>query len=669
MRRKSERNKTTSASSPEKVRSTRRGRKSTVPEDTASTTEEEKPQRAEGGEQSAESSDDDEPVVKSTRKKLSRGAAPATPKTTSAASEEKEDRPSRSRRKTVQSKVIEPIVEDDQAENGAELIGETKANDAVEVVQTDAIVPVTKERTISPTKEVTASPSKGESPVHDKEICSSPVKESPVKEKSPSPIKEKSISPAVDNSVLLVEGKSTPELKTSPKKRTPSPKQRTPSPKQRTQSPKQRTPSPKQRTPSPKQKTASPKHVTQSPKQKSASPKKRTSLSPKKRAITPKPEELASEKKIAVAIEPEPGEIVADIETNVVTLTVVKEASPKRSSGSSERVKSLSDKQRSPRSHRNNRRRKRSTSSNSSSDDIEPAKSVAKTEPPISIRRTKTRIAAPSPQPSEKPTEDANNLTIKPMDVDPDTPDERNTTTDVKKSAEKSPETVGNPNETIKRSYSEKENKATRKSVERTSTSATEKKPKPIRKRKWLSQKSIEAKPQILAISTDSLKNLISDVKPVPLSDVKLESSPEPEEVEVIATEKETAAAKRRASREREQTRRRDRSLSVEGPTATKVTVVAATSSSMGEDNLKEKLPMQSGRKILIVNDGPAKLARPPSPAKFNSTNILYITNLVRPFTVLQLKGLLARTGKISENGFWIDKIKSKCYVKYETEE
>jgi hypothetical protein len=36
---------------------------------------------------------------------------------------------------------------------------------------------------------------------------------------------------------------------------------------------------------------------------------------------------------------------------------------------------------------------------------------------------------------------------------------------------------------------------------------------------------------------------------------------------------------------------------------------------------------------------------------------------LVRPFTVNQLKELLARTGSIVEAGFWIDKIKSKCYV------
>lgn len=35
----------------------------------------------------------------------------------------------------------------------------------------------------------------------------------------------------------------------------------------------------------------------------------------------------------------------------------------------------------------------------------------------------------------------------------------------------------------------------------------------------------------------------------------------------------------------------------------------------------------------------------------------------VRPFTLGQLKELLGRTGTLVEDGFWIDKIKSHCYV------
>ncbi|XP_050436134.1 apoptotic chromatin condensation inducer in the nucleus isoform X2 [Adelges cooleyi] len=51
------------------------------------------------------------------------------------------------------------------------------------------------------------------------------------------------------------------------------------------------------------------------------------------------------------------------------------------------------------------------------------------------------------------------------------------------------------------------------------------------------------------------------------------------------------------------------------------------------------------------------------------TTNVIHISNLVRPFTVGQLRDLLQRTGKIVPNGFWIDAIKSQCIVEYENED
>lgn len=76
-------------------------------------------------------------------------------------------------------------------------------------------------------------------------------------------------------------------------------------------------------------------------------------------------------------------------------------------------------------------------------------------------------------------------------------------------------------------------------------------------------------------------------------------------------------------------------------------------------------LPDNAPRKILLLSDaeGVKKVSRPPTPPRRKPTSVLYITHLVRPFTVQQLKNLLLRTGTITENGFWIDKIKSKCYV------
>ncbi|XP_050315184.1 apoptotic chromatin condensation inducer in the nucleus-like isoform X1 [Anthonomus grandis grandis] len=74
-------------------------------------------------------------------------------------------------------------------------------------------------------------------------------------------------------------------------------------------------------------------------------------------------------------------------------------------------------------------------------------------------------------------------------------------------------------------------------------------------------------------------------------------------------------------------------------------------------------------RKISIVEDTAGKLKPPPSPPRNPVSEVLFITNLVRPFTVRQLRELLERTGKIKEDGFWTDKIKSKCFVCYETAE
>ncbi|CAH1388446.1 unnamed protein product [Nezara viridula] len=81
------------------------------------------------------------------------------------------------------------------------------------------------------------------------------------------------------------------------------------------------------------------------------------------------------------------------------------------------------------------------------------------------------------------------------------------------------------------------------------------------------------------------------------------------------------------------------------------------------------KLPLQENhrvvRKISLLNEDVKKARRSPSPSGKPATEVLFITNLVRPFTIPQLRELLARTGTIAPNGFYIDKIKSKCYVKY----
>lgn len=46
-----------------------------------------------------------------------------------------------------------------------------------------------------------------------------------------------------------------------------------------------------------------------------------------------------------------------------------------------------------------------------------------------------------------------------------------------------------------------------------------------------------------------------------------------------------------------------------------------------------------------------------------NETKVIQIINLTRPFTVVQLREMLKRTGTIED--FWIDRIKSKCVVHF----
>jgi len=61
------------------------------------------------------------------------------------------------------------------------------------------------------------------------------------------------------------------------------------------------------------------------------------------------------------------------------------------------------------------------------------------------------------------------------------------------------------------------------------------------------------------------------------------------------------------------------------------------------------------------ANEPPKK--RKKTEEDLNETEVILITNLTRPFTVNQLKEMLKRTGTIVD--FWIDRIKSKCCVEF----
>ena len=69
---------------------------------------------------------------------------------------------------------------------------------------------------------------------------------------------------------------------------------------------------------------------------------------------------------------------------------------------------------------------------------------------------------------------------------------------------------------------------------------------------------------------------------------------------------------------------------------------------------------------LLAVNltaEEPEVVRRSPSPPRNTKNSIIHVANLVRPYTLNQLKELLGRTGTLVADGFWIDKIKSHCYA------
>lgn len=64
-----------------------------------------------------------------------------------------------------------------------------------------------------------------------------------------------------------------------------------------------------------------------------------------------------------------------------------------------------------------------------------------------------------------------------------------------------------------------------------------------------------------------------------------------------------------------------------------------------------------------VVLAAAAPLLEATSPAQQPRSCVLNVSNLVRPFTINQLKELLARTGHLIDGKFWIDKVKSSCLV------
>ncbi|KAL7287102.1 hypothetical protein TKK_0018721 [Trichogramma kaykai] len=159
------------------------------------------------------------------------------------------------------------------------------------------------------------------------------------------------------------------------------------------------------------------------------------------------------------------------------------------------------------------------------------------------------------------------------------------------------------------------------------------------KRRRWGTTTIAAGVAPAFSISTDSLKALVPGAKPVSLNEVRLTKDDEERvtnkrKKEIIDNEEETDLT---------------------------------TNSEITKKDQKTDNLTASRRKISIIKETPRPAS--PSTAEAQATNILLIKNLVRPFTLNQIKELLSRTGTIVENGFWMDRIKSKCYVEYKNED
>ncbi|XP_033227111.1 apoptotic chromatin condensation inducer in the nucleus isoform X2 [Belonocnema kinseyi] len=151
------------------------------------------------------------------------------------------------------------------------------------------------------------------------------------------------------------------------------------------------------------------------------------------------------------------------------------------------------------------------------------------------------------------------------------------------------------------------------------------------------------------SISTDSLKALVPGAKPLSITEVRLSKDDEDEHI---------------SGKDRE---KKHHTSDSNGEYTVREETIAQKMEGPRKGDSKADNHIGSRRKISVVRDIPHTKAPNSPPSK--GTSILLIKNLVRPFTLTQIKELLSRTGTIVEGGFWMDRIKSKCFVEYSNED
>uniref|UniRef100_A0A8C7LHH6 Apoptotic chromatin condensation inducer in the nucleus n=1 Tax=Oncorhynchus kisutch TaxID=8019 RepID=A0A8C7LHH6_ONCKI len=227
----------------------------------------------------------------------------------------------------------------------------------------------------------------------------------------------------------------------------------------------------------------------------------------------------------------------------------------------------------------------------------------------------------------------------------------------------------------------------------------------PGRKRRWGSSTAVTAKKPSISITTDSLKSLIPDIRLSPGQEAVVDLHPEEAHLsggeedreqgeqdfkirrtvtQVVLSEtqengpKESKRSENMEDREDGVEVKNDReekmddsfqrdSMETQSPSPPIHDMEMNTVTP--SDTLIRRSISQQKSGVSITIDDPVRTAKQPSPPRGKVSNIVHLSNLVRPFTLGQLKELLSRTGTVLEDGFWIDKIKSHCYVTYSSAE
>ncbi|XP_051553576.1 apoptotic chromatin condensation inducer in the nucleus-like isoform X1 [Myxocyprinus asiaticus] len=220
------------------------------------------------------------------------------------------------------------------------------------------------------------------------------------------------------------------------------------------------------------------------------------------------------------------------------------------------------------------------------------------------------------------------------------------------------------------------------------------------RKRRWGSSTAVTAKKPSISITTESLKTLIPDIKPLQESLVELhpgegrlsgdEDSARPHDREEPAedqglkirrtvTQVVSSDAYENGQKEMVGDEDEEEQKWATGEKEKRCRKLESSSDAMEtqegnvkvtpNDSLVRRSISQQKSGVSITIDDPIRTGRQLSPPHGKTSNIIHICNLVRPFTLGQLKELLNRTGTLVEEGFWIDKIKSHCYVTYSSKE